>query len=214
MLLVDARCLLVFRWPAFRSLNHLTPKPLSWNDRYRDKPTPTKACQILTEFSAVLPASGRALDIACGAGRNCLYLAERGLHAVGVDRSSVALEQGRELARRKQVTVEWVQADLQNFALPPAAFDIIVCTYYRDPTIYARIRESLQPRGILFYETYSLEQLGFETGPKNPAHLLGPNELLLAFAGWDVILYREMFIDRGTAALIARKPATKDQRQL
>jgi SAM-dependent methyltransferase len=214
MLLVNARCFPCLPVAGASLLNHLTLKPLSWNHRYREKPAPVEACQILIEFSDRLPVAGRALDLACGGGRNTVFLAQRGLHAVGIERSRVALEQGRELARQKKVTVDWVQADLQNFALPPATFDVIVCSYYRDPAMYVLIRESLRPGGVLFYETFSREQLRFETGPKNPAHLLELSELLQVFADWRLVFYREMFIDRGIAALIARKPAVEGKRRL
>ena len=195
-------------------LNDLTLKPQSWNNRYREKPAPTEPSHILTEFSYCIPAAGRALDLACGGGRNTVFLAQHGLRTLGVDLSRAALEQGRELARQKKVTVDWVQADLKNFSLPSATFHVIVCAYFRDPKLCALIRDSLRPDGVLFYETFSREQLRFEAGPKNPEHLLEPAELLQVFADWRVMFYREMWIDRGIAALIARKPAAKGDRRL
>lgn len=214
MLLVNTRCIPFLPMEATSLPNHLTPKPLSWNDRYREKPAPVEACRILTEFSNLIPFTGRALDLACGGGRNTVFLAQRGMRAVGVDRSPAALEQGRELARQRKVTVDWVRADLEIFTLPPVTFDVIVCTYFRDPRLYAPIRESLRPGGLLFYETFSREQLRFDDGPKNPAHVLDPAELLQVFGDWRVMFYREMWIDRGISALIARKPAAQGGRQL
>jgi tellurite methyltransferase len=185
----------------------VTPISPSWDNRYSTKPTSTEPSEILVEFADILPRSGRALDLACGGGRNTVFLAQRNLQAVGIDRSREALAQGGELARQKKVHVEWIQADLETFALPPAAYDVIACTFYRDPKLYSAIRESLCPGGLLFYETFSLEQLRFKTGPRNPAHLLQPSELLHAFGDWDVLFYHETWIDRGVAALVARKPA-------
>ncbi|MHB8653529.1 MAG: class I SAM-dependent methyltransferase [Terriglobia bacterium] len=214
MVLVHARCFPYRPMAGAPNLNYLKPELFSWNDRYREAPAPVEPCQILTDFSYCLPTSGRALDIACGGGRNTVFLARHGLRAIGIDLSRKALEQGRELARQRKVIVDWVQADLENFTLPPAAFDVIVCTYFRDPKLYAPIRKSLRPGGLLFYETFSREQLRFNVGPKNPAHVLEPAELLLVFADWRVLFYRERWIDRGIAALIARKPAVQGSRQL
>ena len=42
-------------------------------------------------------APGRALDLACGEGRNAIWLAERGWQATGVDFSKVGLEKARQL---------------------------------------------------------------------------------------------------------------------
>ena len=52
---------------------------------------------------------GRALDLACGSGRNAVWLAEQGWQVVGADFSDVALEQARELAAERGVEVEWLE---------------------------------------------------------------------------------------------------------
>lgn len=143
-------------------------------------------------------------------GGNTAFLAQQGLRVVGVDRSLEALAQGRELARRKNVNPNWIQPYLETRTLPGSAFDVVACTFYHNPKLYPSIRESLCTRGLLFYETYSLEQLRFETGPRNPAHLLQPSELLHAFGDWDVLFCRETRHTRGVATLVARKPAARD----
>lgn len=218
MVLVNARCLPYLPMAGASKFNYLKnylkPELISWNDRFREKTAPVEPRQILTEFSNLIPAAGRALDLACGGGRNTVFLVQHGLRAIGIDISRKALEQGRELARQRKVVVDWVQADLESFSFPPAAFDVIVCTYFRDPKLYAPIRESLRPGGLLFYETFSREQLRFNIGPKNPAYVLEPAELLHVFADWRVMFYRERWIDRGIAALIARKPAAQGGGQL
>jgi SAM-dependent methyltransferase len=178
----------------------------SWDEKYKSQPDDSEPSSLLAEFTGLLPSGGLALDIACGAGRHGIYLAERGLRVVGVDSSWQGLARGRELASRKELTISWVQADLGKFALPTAAFDVILCFYYRDPKIYGQIRQALRPGGLLIYETYTLDQLRFATGPRNPAHLLEPAEVLRAFGDWDVILYRETWRERGLASIVARKP--------
>ncbi|HEV2351889.1 MAG TPA: methyltransferase domain-containing protein [Terriglobia bacterium] len=190
----------------------MTATTLSWDGRYRQRPAPTRPSKILVEFADCLPVAGRAIDLACGGGRNCVFLAQHGMHSVGVDRSRVALEQGRELARTKSAVVDWIQADLENFCLPSLAFDVVVCTYYRDPKLYPQIRNALKPSGLLLYQTFSHEQLRFGSGPGNPHHLLEPAELFTAFEDWKIIFYRERWIAHGIATLIARKPGVLNQR--
>lgn len=140
-----------------------------------------------------------------------MFLVQRGLHPVGVDRSRAALEQGRELARTKSVSVDWIHANLEHFALPPLSFDVVICTFYRDPKLYPQIKNALRPNGLLVYQTFSREQLRFGAGPSNPDHLLEPAELFLAFADWKILFYRETWIARGIATLIARKPEARNQ---
>lgn len=178
---------------------------MTWDARYRAQPPRSEPSELLAELCGILPTSGRALDLACGGGRNSVYLAERGLRVTAVDGSLTALRQGRELAREKNVRVAWVQADLERFPLPSAAFDVAIVFYYRDPALYPRLRETLRPRGLLIYQTFTQEQLKFDCGPRNPAHLLEKGELLEAFPSWDVIYYRETSAERGVASLVARK---------
>lgn len=185
----------------------MTSASKCWDERYRTKAVPTERSQLLVEFSDLLPTGGWALDLACGSGRNSVFLAQRRLVVVGIDRSWEALRQGRELAAQNRVTVFWVRADLENFKLPVAAFDVIISFYYRDLSLYKPLRDSLRPGGLIFYETFTQEQLRFGVGPRYPAHLLEPGELLSTFGDWDLIFYRETWVERGVAALIARKPA-------
>lgn len=162
---------------------------------------------MLTAFAGLLPNEGRALDLACGTGRNCLWLARRGFDVVGVDLSAEALRQGRELASRDGLRVNWVEADVEAYSLASNELDVILCFYYRSPALYPRLRAALRPGGWLFCETYTLEQLRYDSGPRNPDHLLRPAELLSVFADWNVVYYRETAADRGVASLVARKPA-------
>jgi len=177
-----------------------------WNERYRGAPAIIEPSKLLVKFSGLFPAHGRALDIACGGGRNSVYLAGRGLCVLGIDRSWEALQQGRELARRQGRNVAWVQGDLEAVTLPIDAFDVITCFYYRHPTLYPSLRAALRSGGLLFFETFTRDQLNFSSGPRNPAHLLEPRELLQAFGDWDVLFYRETWVERGMAVLVARKP--------
>jgi len=184
----------------------VNPSAPSWDERYRSKPAAVEPSELLVAFAEHLPARGRALDVACGAGRNSVFLAERGLWVVAVDTSRQALEQGRELTRQHGVHVSWVQADLRNHPLTPGGFDVVACFYYRDRALYTTLRAALRPGGLLVYETYTEEQLRFSTGPKNPDYLLKPHELLEVFRDWRLIYYRETWRERGVASVVARKP--------
>jgi tellurite methyltransferase len=179
-----------------------------WDDRYLREAPPTQPSKLLVEFSGLLPRTGWAFDVAAGAGRHSVYLAERGLFVIAVDNSREGLERGRELARQRGAQVDWLEANLEQFELPSSRFDVITCFYYRDPTLYPKLARALSPGGLIFYETYTREQLLFPTGPRNREHLLGPQELLRGFHGLEVIFYREVWKSRGVASLVARKPSS------
>ncbi len=177
-----------------------------WDDRYLREAPPTEPSKLLVEFSGLLPRIGRALDVAAGAGRHSVYLAQRGLAVIAVDNSREGLERGRELARQRGTEVDWLEANLEQFELPSSVFDVITCFYYRDLRLYPKLTRALTPGGLIFYETYTRGQLLFPTSPRNPEHLLGPQELLRAFRVLEVIFYREVWKSRGVASLVARKP--------
>jgi len=176
-----------------------------WEARWCSVEAPQEPAILLVQFAALLPPRGRALDVAAGAGRNSVYLAACGLSVVAVDRSRAGLERGKGLAREKDVRIHWVQADLVSFVLPPSSFDVIACFYYRDPALYPRWGAALRPGGLIFYETYTRDQSWFGCGPRNPAHLLEPGELLDAFRALDVVFYHEFWKGRGVASLVARR---------
>ena len=160
---------------------------------------------LLREFSHLLPPKGMALDLACGGGRNAVYLARRGLEVTGIDWSEKSLDEAKDLARKVEVQVNWIHEDLESFLIPVAHFDVITCFYYRDPCLYSQIISALRPGGLLFYETFTREQLHFQIGPRNLAHLLSPGELLQSFGTLKVLFYRETSREAGLGGMVAQK---------
>jgi tellurite methyltransferase len=167
---------------------------------------PEEPAELLVAFRPLLPSRGLALDAACGEGRNSLFLARRGLRVVSVDWSREALERGRETAVQSSLSICFVQGDLTCFHFPEHSFCVIICFKYRDPALYPRLRAWLSPGGLLILQTYTWEHRRFGGRPQNPLHLLARGELLDAFGDWQVIFYREEWIRKGMASLVARKP--------
>ena len=181
-----------------------------WDERYRKSPAPTEPASLLTSLESLFPKQGKGLDLACGAGRNSVWLAGRGLDVAAIDLSGEALRQGRELASRRRCHVRWLQEDLQSYALGSAEYDVITCFYIRIPKLYSRISKALRPGGWVVYETYNLAQLQYASGPRDPEHLLRPGELLEAFRDLEVVFYLETSHERAVSSIIARKPAGAD----
>ena len=195
-----------------------------WDEKHRlaGEDAAAEPTSILRELLPLLP-EGRALDLACGTGRNALFLARSGRRVTAVDWSAAALDALEAKARSEGVSVrrykqfgdargahraglDLLQADLEKTRLPESAFDLVVCVRYLQRTLFPQIVEALRPGGVLLYETHTQAQLDFAGGPRNPAFLLRPGELHDAFPGLRVLFYRELRAGQGIASLAAQKP--------
>jgi tellurite methyltransferase len=165
-----------------------------WDARYREGAyeTRTHPSAILTAWSAELPR-GRALDIACGAGRNALYLAELGYTVDAVDISAVALERAHLLAEERGVEISWLQADLDTAPLPAATYDLIVWVRYVNRALMATLPTRLAAGGRVLCEQHLLTNEDV-VGPRSPAFRLRPGELLAEAAPMHVQHYRESIV--------------------
>lgn len=156
-------------------------------------------------------APGRALDVACGKGRNALYLAGRGFDVTAIDISAVALEKGRKQAEERSLSIDWQQADLEQLQFPAAGYDLIVNINYLQRSLIPQIKTALKTGGHVIFETYLIDQQA-SGHPKNPEYLLAHNELRDRFRDFRVLCYREgKFRDGGEpsfrAGILARKIA-------
>ncbi len=162
-----------------------------WDQRYRDgsyraRPHPT---ELLKQWQPRLP-TGRALDIACGAGRNALYLAACGYEVDAVDIAPFALERARETARERGLKVNWIEADLDSYRSKAGHYDLVVVARYVNRKLLPRVAQSLKPGGALVYEHHIRTDLKVD-GPKDPDFRLAPDELKNRFAELDIRHYRE-----------------------
>ena len=194
----------------------MTDAAKEWDERYRQgQGMPEEPSALLVENRALLlalPRKGRALDIAMGSGRNALYLASLGFRVTGVDVSRVAVALCREKADRLGLAVEAVVADLEDYRLPLDRYDLIINFHYLQRSLTGPIVQALKRGGVLVFESFTIDQLQYSYGPKDPAFLLLPGELREMFAGLETLLYYEGVIegDRGpkaVAQLIGRKRA-------
>jgi len=158
-----------------------------------------------------LCATGRALDLACGRGRNALYLAREGFQVEAWDRDTEALECLRATAASAglfAITTRLVDLE-QTPAIPPAAFDLITVFSYLQRDLAPTIVRALKPGGLLVYETFLLDNHERFHHPKRREFCLAHNELLALFRELRVLAYREgaRDLDTGpfTAALVAQR---------
>lgn len=163
-----------------------------WNARYRatGAGAPPSAARVLAENTHLLPAHGKALDLACGLGGNALLLARHGLHTTAWDLSEEALSQAAGFAERAGHALTLVQRDVVARPPRPASFDVIVVSRFLERAVVPALIAALRPDGLLFYQTFTREAVTAK-GPRRPAYRLAPNELLRLFAELHVLVYRE-----------------------
>jgi tellurite methyltransferase len=186
-----------------------------WNERYAREglePFPDAPAQWLVEYRDLLTGSGRALDVACGDGRNALYLAQLGYEVDAIDASDVAIDALRAAAQERELAITPRVVDLEREPLPPGPYDAIVTLNFLQRELFGALQEALAPGGLLFYETLApahVEELGHSF---NPAFLLEHGELLRAFPRLEVVAHHEGVVERsggprGVGSLVARRPA-------
>jgi tellurite methyltransferase len=195
-----------------------------WDAKHRagaEEP-PAAPAGFVSELLPLLPL-GPALDLACGTGRHTLLLASRQQAVTAVDSSSVALEilERRALASHRVVThikrvaaianrrhgIQLWQADLEHVSLPSEAFSLVICVNYLQRSLFSQIERTLVPGGMVLFETYTVAQLDFAGGLRNPNYLLQVGELRTAFPSLRNLFYRELRAGKGIASLIAQKAA-------
>ena len=145
-----------------------------WDERYSGDElvwtsTPN---QFLVAEAVGLPA-GRAVDLACGEGRNSIWLAEQGWEVTGVDFSPVGLAKAKRFADLWGVQVTWVESAVEAWMPPPEGFDLVAMLYLQLPpparsAAIAVAASAVAPGGTLVVVAHDMDNLvrGFG-GPPN-----------------------------------------------
>ena len=154
-----------------------------WDQRYRsgeaafDTPVP-----LVAQIAADLPP-GRALDVACGAGRNAIYLAQLGWHVSAVDGSPAALNTLRQRAGALPIETALIDLEREAFPMPTDTYDLIVDSYFLQRDLFPAMMRALRPGGVLI----AIVHLGEQAGPRRAV----AGELRSIFEGWQVLHYYE-----------------------
>lgn len=154
-----------------------------WNERYRaGEGGPGSPAALVVEAAGGL-TPGRALDLACGTGRNALWLAARGWDVVAIDGATAAVERLREAEPRIEARV----LDLEREPLPfsDATFDLICIIHFLHRPLFAVAQRLLRPGGMVVASIHTTRST------MNPRYTLAPGELRSFFADWALVIDRE-----------------------
>lgn len=89
---------------------------------YGDGPSP-----VVVSLVELLEEGSKVLDIGCGTGRDCIYMAKKGMKVTGVDVSMRGIMAAQMWAREEGVEAEFLKKDLIESRLPEKEFNAIVC---------------------------------------------------------------------------------------
>lgn len=170
--------------------------------------------ELVSEFFENLKAcasNGPIIDLACGEGRNGLFLASKGLPVIFSDRSESVLHTVKTALKEvKSQSETW----LVNFEQPNInplenkQFSVALVFRYLHRPLLPYLLDAILPGGIVIYETFTTENKQFGR-PNNPDFLFQPGELDTLFNNWETLHSFEGILtnpDRAVAQIVCRKP--------
>lgn len=182
----------------------------TWDERYgSSKYSSAEPHKLLIALAENLNA-GKALDLACGAGRNAIFLAEKGFQVTAVDNSAVGIEIAKQRTKEKNLTIDFRAADLEKgeFAIEESSYDLICDFYYLQRDLFAAMKKSVKLGGIIISTIHF-----YGEGEESGNFLLREGELNFFFDDFEILHYHETpqtDTDAGdhhrrTAEIIAKK---------
>jgi len=195
------------------------PRPVAIRRQRRSPATITtvQASDLVVDSLDLIQRAGRdgpVLDLACGDGRNGIYLVRQGLAVTFADRDSTRLAAIAGELQDDALATFWT-VDLEapgSHPLVGRTFAAILVFRYLHRPLMGSIKAAVQPGGLVVYETFTVDQPRFGR-PTNPDFLLRPGELEATFADWDICHHFEGVTrsessgqEQAIAQLVARKP--------
>ncbi len=167
-----------------------------WDERYAGEEYHfgTEPNAFLVAQQHRLKAGANCLAVADGEGRNGVWLAQQGLDVLSVDASPVALAKAQRLAGERGANVRFELADLLQWGWGEARYDVVVAIFIQfvSPAqrgaMFASIKRSLKPGGLLLLQGYTPRQLEYRTGGPSQVENLYTEALLREiFADMDIL---------------------------
>ena len=147
--------------------------------------------------------AGTALDLACGEGRNAIWLAKRSWRVIGVDFSAVAIAKARQLEEREleKPSIAWVVADATSFVAPQPV-DLAILCYLQLPagerrSAVRRAAAALAPGGVLLVIGHDSRNLAGGTGgPQDPDVLFTAQDVVGDLDGLGFVIEKALAVER------------------
>jgi len=166
-----------------------------WDQRHCDA-DPNAAPDPLVVETARGMKPGRALDLACGTGRNAVWLAENGWKVTAVDGSRIAIG----ILDSRDLKIETRVADLERgqYVIEAESWDLILMCRYLQRDLFEPAKAGVVAGGVIIAMVLVSE--------KELRYRARPGELAHYFEGWEILQARE----NALAEIAARKPPNRD----
>lgn len=183
-----------------------------WDNRYRLKQRPGEDFEaaptpLVVQTAERLPV-GKALDLACGAGRNALWLAAHGWEVTAVDGAAAAIEELRSRVREHHLVLDARVANLERgeFHIRPKSWDLILMCYHLQVDLFSPAKQGVVPGGTILVIVHAAAP-----GEQPNPHSLRAGDLPNYFRGWEILhTYEGPPTDpshrRRVAEIVARRP--------
>ena len=181
-----------------------------WNQRYAENSyRKSNPVTLLTDWLPQLPV-GKALDVACGAGRNAICLAEAGFRVDAIDISVEGLKLTAEKANEAQLDIHCIEHDLDDAFEFDRDYDLILVLWYVNLPLIEQLCGCLRAGGYLLCEEH-LRTDSDVIGPGNPNFRVAPGALRAAVSSLELLSYEEseQTTDEGNRIASARVVARK-----
>jgi 2-polyprenyl-3-methyl-5-hydroxy-6-metoxy-1,4-benzoquinol methylase len=184
---------------------------VDWDKRYREGfyAGQYRQHELTERFAPLMPRDKPVIDIAAGQGRDVIFLARRGLHVCGLERSREAIKLARQAAGENGTDITMVAGDAEHLPFRHGTAGTVCVFYFLLREIMDQLVAMLAPGGLLVYETFTKRQNAIDR-PRNPRYLLDDGELLSYFRGLELLFYEEGIFDthdrqRALARYVGRK---------
>lgn len=179
-----------------------------WNNRYKEKEFAygTSPNVFFKNTIKKLNLDGTLLLPADGEGRNAVYAAKKGLNVLAFDISEEGRNKAVELARSKDVKIEYKVGELNQLDLKKNSFDALALIYAHfaaneKEQLHKDLAELIKPNGYLILEGFSVNNLELREknpkvgGPANRDMLYSKQEIKDTFNNFEIIELEEAQIE-------------------
>jgi SAM-dependent methyltransferase len=194
-----------------------------WDVRYRsvDLVWGSEPNRFVRQLCERLPI-GTAVDLACGEGRNALWLARLGWQVVGVDFSTAAIERATELSSRlpdeERLRVTWKVGDVTREPPRPSSVELaIICYLHLGPeqttAVLADAARALRPGGHVVVVGHDRRNLAEGVGgPQDPSLLHVPDQIAMQLVDEGLELDLAETVERPTDQGVALDTVVRARR--
>ncbi|SHM90331.1 class I SAM-dependent methyltransferase [Mucilaginibacter sp. OK098] len=205
---------------------------LSWDERYKGQEYAYgKAPNMFFKEWIKKFEAGSILMPADGEGRNGVYAAKIGWKVTSFDLSAEGRLKALQLAKEKQVFINYLVGDLEQLEFPKESFDAIGLIYAhfeadKKSLIHKKLNTYLKPGGLIIFEAFSKQHIDlYRANPKvggamDVDMLFSKEEIMADFENYDIFILEEenIILDEGeyhigkgsVIRFAGRKPQTPD----